>query len=115
MKVPKIRQINDWFEIDEVLHIDFLMDVDHHNPHLTEDHARILNIEMTEVEQYVIDSDLLISYTDYWDYSSESVYQEYSEISFDEWCDSYLDDSFIREYIEYYIKYNGIPDLYLVE
>ena len=40
MKVPKIRLINEWYEVDEVLHVDFMLDVDYHNDEFTELHAR---------------------------------------------------------------------------
>ena len=111
MKVPKIRLINEWYEVDDYLHTDFMLDVDYHNEGFTDSHARWLDIPMDELEEYVIDSGLNVTYSDVWDYSSESVYQEYSEMSFDEWLDNYLDDAFVKEYIEYYIKQKGTPDI----
>jgi len=115
MKVPKIRLINEWYEVDEVLHVDFMLDVDYHNDEFTELHARWLDIPMSDVEEYVVDSELNVSFTDHWDYSSESVYQEYSVMSFDEWLDNYLDDAFVRDYVEGYIKKNGSPDIIILE
>ena len=115
MKVPKIRVINDWFEIDEELHVDFILDIDYHNPSITENISRILQIPIYVVCDYVTDAGLLETYEDHWDYSSENVYQTYSTMSFDNWADDYMDDEFIRDFLTDYIKHNEIPNLYDID
>lgn len=111
MKVPKIRLINEWYEIDDYLHVDFMLDVDYHNEWFTERHTRWVDIPMTDIESYVEGMELLTTYTDCWDYGSESVYQEYTTISFDRWLDDYLDDAFIKQYLEHEIKNGNQPDI----
>ena len=115
MKVPKVRHINEWYEVDEYLHTDFMLDIDYHIKSFGELSCRWLDIPLDEIETYVVDNELHITSTDCWDYGSESVYQEYSVMSFEEWLDNYLDDVFVRDYIEYHMKNNGVPTVTVLE
>ena len=49
----------------------------------------------------------LISYTDHWDYSSESVYQEYETQDFDDWIEYEGKDEF-KYFVEQELKIHGI-------
>lgn len=111
MKVPKIRTINEWYEVDDYLHVDFMLDVDYHNEQFTQECARWLDIPMDDIIDYVDSHDYLIEFTDRWDYASESTYQEYYRLDIDDWLNDRLDDKFIVEYLEHVIHLNGVPDI----
>ena len=111
MNVPKIRVINDWYENEDYLHTDFMLDVDYHNEDFGEEHARWLDIPMDEIIDYVESNDYLVTFEDRWDYSSETTYQEYSYIDINDWLDNRMDDVFVREYLERHISKYGIPDI----
>lgn len=49
----------------------------------------------------------LISFTDHWDYSSESVYQEYERQEFDDWVE-YEGKDELKYFVEQQLKSNGI-------
>lgn len=49
----------------------------------------------------------LISYTDHWDYSSESVYQEYERQEFDDWVE-YEGKNELEYFVDQQLKSNGI-------
>jgi len=115
MKVPKVRVLNEWCEIDGYLHVDFMLDIDYHNERYTEDSGRMFNIPLDEVEEFVRETGLLEKFEDQWDYASESHTTIDFEIDFDRWMDDYLDDVFVREYIEHYITYNDIPDIFVLD
>ena len=56
---------------------------------------------------WVESNEKLISYTDHWDYSNESVYQEYQKQDFDEWLD-YEGESELKTFVEDQLKTHGI-------
>ena len=55
MKVPKIRLINDWFEHNDEIHVDFMLDIDYHDINFSKSHARYYNIPLDEIESNTID------------------------------------------------------------
>ena len=115
MKVPKIRIINDWFEHEDDIHVDFMLDIDYHDIKFTEEHSRYYTIPLDEIESYCIDTDLLIDFTDEWDYSSETVRQRYVMIPFGNWMDDYFDDDFLRDYLVHRMTEVGLPDVVISE
>tara|TARA_R110000803_G_scaffold129867_10_gene197207 strand:- start:4381 stop:4728 length:348 start_codon:yes stop_codon:yes gene_type:complete len=115
MKVPKIRLINDWFEHNDEIHVDFMLDIDYHDINFSKSHARYYNIPLDEIESYCMDSDLLITFTDEWDYATETVNQTYNLMSFDNWMDDYFDDEFLYTFLLDRLKEFGTPDLAIIE
>ena len=62
-----------------------------------------------------MDSDLLITFTDEWDYATETVNQTYNLMSFDNWMDDYFDDEFLYTFLLDRLKEFGTPDLAIIE
>jgi|SaaInl5LU_22_DNA_1037371.scaffolds.fasta_scaffold00810_16 hypothetical protein len=115
MKLTKVRVINEWYEIDGFIHIDFMMDKDYHNLDYTDSHARILNVDIDEFRQYIDGMGLLETTQDRWDYGSESHYTIDSVMDFDEWMDNYMDDQIVRQYVLDYMKEGNTPDLMVLD
>lgn len=115
MKLTKVRVINEWYEIDGFIHIDFMMDKDYHNLDYTDSHGRILNVDIDEFRQYIDGMGLLETTQDRWDYGSESHYTIDSVMDFDEWMDNYMDDQIVRQYVLDYMKEGNTPDLMVLD